>query len=97
MKCIVKDGRVRKGGRLYHPGDEIELADKRAKQLVSRGTLEKPAAKSGGSGDMQKEAESMTVAQLTEALGKMEVEIPDGAKKADLVELYKQNAEGGGE
>lgn len=38
--------------------------------------------------------ESLTVANLTEALIASKVEIPKGAKKADLVALYRQVQEG---
>lgn len=38
--------------------------------------------------------ESMTVAQLTDALNELKVEIPAGSKKADLVALYQKAVEG---
>ena len=39
-------------------------------------------------------AADLTVAQLKEALKAADVEIPDGAKKADLVALYEENGLG---
>lgn len=42
-------------------------------------------------------AEGLTVAQLKEALEAAEVEIPAGAKKADLVALYKEHGLGDAE
>lgn len=55
------------------------------------------AANSGGSEEEEEEeeetssAEDLTVAQLKEALEAAEVEIPAGAKKADLVALYEEH------
>lgn len=83
---------IRHKGQKIREGS-VEMTEKEAKPLLALGVLEKAAEKSGGA----KKPEDMTVAQLTEALEEMEVQIPDGAKKADLVALYKETSRGGGE
>lgn len=56
------------------------MAQESAALLLEQGVLEAQTAVD--------QVEDMTVAQLTEALGKLKVEIPAGSKKSDLVELY---------
>ena len=99
MRYTVKRP-LRRQGRKYGPEDTVDMGEAEARPLLQLGTLEKPAQSESqsGSGDQKsearKQAEAMTVQQLTEALQEMEVEVPGDAKKAGLVDLYLENAQG---
>jgi len=76
-------------GTRYDAGATVAMTEAQAKSLLERGTLT-PAAESSP-------VEAMTVPELTEALEKLGVEIPKGAKKADLVALYEAAVKAGDE
>jgi len=76
-------------GTRYDAGAMVAMTEAQAKSLLERGTLTPAAA-----GNPVRE---MTMAELTEALEKLGVEIPKGAKKADLVALYEAAVKAGDE
>lgn len=78
-----------------HPAGRFtkaELAILQAEPMLE--VEEIPDADGGVIAETPGDLEKMTVAQLKELLGRLEIEIPDGAKKIDLVELVLANTGG---
>jgi len=80
-------------GKTFKVGDEVPLTENQFKSFRDRfepiGKEEKKSEKS--------EFDSYKVDELKDALEALEVEIPEGAKKADLVELLEEHSPSGDE
>jgi hypothetical protein len=74
----------------YSVGSSVELDASAAQTLIECGVVEKAEAAAPPS------YAQMTVEQLKGELAKLGVQIPDGAKKADLVKLIEEIDAGGG-
>ena len=48
MQYMVKNTRLRRGGKVIAPGGTVEIPEKEAGPLVKRGLLEKVQAETGG-------------------------------------------------
>ena len=66
----------------HDPGDVFEASDENARVWIEEGLAQEASEEAA--------VENYTVAQLKEKLQNAGVEIPAGAKKAALVELYKR-------
>ena len=64
----------------YEIGDTVTMKAEQAELLIQQGVL--------GPAPGHAPADKMTVAELMEALAKLEVDIPRGTKRTDLVKLY---------
>ncbi|MBB2918327.1 HeH/LEM domain-containing protein [Cupriavidus alkaliphilus] len=63
--------------------DEVDEENRGIQTLIKRGVLVEVDGEGGGAQEPQ------TVAELKQALDALGIEYPDGAKKADLQELYQ--------
>lgn len=81
---IVADTHIHHDGKPYAPGEVIELTKDQAAALSVLPAPEETDSQAAA----RKMAEELTVAQLTERLTALKVDIPQGSKKAALVALY---------
>jgi hypothetical protein len=71
-------------GKPYAIGAVVKIEEERAVRLLELGVV--APVEEGPATDIDK----MTVAELTDALGRLKVDIPSGAKKGDLIALYSK-------
>jgi len=89
MKVIVKyPHSVDKKGKLYLPGESLDLSDKEAKRLLDKNRVEIPAEEEIIA--KTPELKDMTVPQLKELLDKLEVPYDAKDRKPDLIELVME-------
>jgi len=98
MDIIVKRGCMVLGKKTWLPGQTVPgLPEEEAQRLIAKGkaTAKDIGSKTGAASEAEAEAQmkkdldrTMTVTQLTEELEKLGVDIPSGARKADLIDLF---------
>lgn len=86
MPNYIVNSPLHHDGKPYAVGAKVEMKETQAARLLELGVVALVEEAKGSALD------KMTVAELTEALAKLKVEIPAGAKKADLAKLLQDAA-----
>lgn len=88
-KFIVK-GQVKYNGKLYAPGCVVEVDEKDVAEFKAHGwEIVGEEGQNGNEGEGEKDLNKLTVAQLTALCEEKGIEIPEKAKKADLIALLQ--------
>lgn len=85
MPKYIVNSPLHHDGKPYAVGVKVEMKEAQAVRLLELGVVAQAE-------ETQADIDKMTVAELTDALGNLKVEIPAGAKKADLVKLLQDAA-----
>jgi hypothetical protein len=91
MPKYIVNSPLHHDGTPYAIGAKVEMKEEQAARLLELGVV--ALVEENQASDIDK----MTVAELTAKLQELKVEIPAGAKKADLVKLYSEAPAGGAE
>lgn len=92
-KYTVLVGTHYHGGKCYKQGDEVPLTEKQFKMFANKFELSdgKKAKASKTDGEVSEDFNDYKVDELKEMLEVLEIDIPEGSKKADLVALLEAN------
>lgn len=92
MAQFIVKGRVKYNGKMYAPGAVIEVAEKDVAEFKANGWEIVKGKKQEGNdneGKGEQDLNKLTVAQLTELCKQKAIEVPEKAKKADLIALLQ--------
>lgn len=71
-------------GEIVRPGTVVSISDRAARNLLNRGKAELSV---GDDEDTAPDLGAMTVKELREFAGEKNIELPENAKKAELIDL----------
>jgi len=80
-------------GAMYKKGDEVEVNQREAQELLSRGVATDEALLQVTEDETMKPIEDMTKAELIAYAGEIGVDVSDGMKKDEIIEAINGDEE----
>lgn len=89
MTQFIVKSRVKYNGKMYAPGCVVEVDEKDVAEFKAHGWEIVGDEQEGNDGGQGQDLNKLTVAQLTALCEEKGIEIPEKAKKADLIALLQ--------